>query len=206
VTENSITIGWTVPPPDLKEHVHYYNLIATHADQKREAIYPAQPFTVYAFVDLDPATTYKFKIAACSEYTKQCGNWSTEVNGTTLDGGMSIAREKCILHLVDIQMYLFIVFPVASPPKNLIVICRYDNISSFSFMSITWKPPEKPNGIIQRYNIRLNGMARFKNDMGRLDIHSFEPPSWSVYNRNSTHYNKIPPNTNYTVYSLIIQV
>ncbi|KYN14909.1 Tyrosine-protein phosphatase 69D, partial [Trachymyrmex cornetzi] len=174
VTENSITIGWTVPPSDLKEHVHYYNLMATHADQKREAVYPAQPFIVYAFVDLDPATTYKFKIAACSEYTKQCGNWSAEVNGTTLDG-------------------------VASPPKNLIVICRYDNISSFSFMSITWKPPEKPNGIIQRYNIQLNGVARFKNDMGRLDIHSFEPPSWSVYNRNSTHYNKIPPNTNYTV-------
>lgn len=87
VTENSITIGWTVPPPDLKEHVHYYNLMVTHGDQKREAVYPAQPFTVYAFVDLDPDTTYKFKIAACSEYTKECGNWSIEVNGTTLDGG-----------------------------------------------------------------------------------------------------------------------
>ncbi|KAL0106185.1 hypothetical protein PUN28_016122 [Cardiocondyla obscurior] len=174
VTENSITIGWTVPPPDLKEHVHYYNLMATHADQKREAVYPAQPFIVYAFVDLDPATTYKFKIAACSEYTKQCGNWSAEVNGTTLDG-------------------------VASPPKNLVVTCRYNNISSFSFMSITWKPPEKPNGVIQRYNIQLSGVAKFKNDMGRLDIHNFEPPSWSVYNKNTTHYTKLPPNTNYTV-------
>lgn len=61
--------------------------MATHADQKREAVHPAQPYTVYAFVDLAPATTYKFKIAACSEYTKQCGNWSAEVNGTTLDGG-----------------------------------------------------------------------------------------------------------------------
>lgn len=89
VTENSITIGWTVPPPDLKEHVHYYNLMATHADQNREAVYPAQPVNVYAFMDLDPATTYEFKIAACSEYTKQCGNWSVEVNGTTLDGGTS---------------------------------------------------------------------------------------------------------------------
>ncbi|XP_050461822.1 tyrosine-protein phosphatase 69D [Cataglyphis hispanica] len=173
VTENSITIGWTLPPPDLKEHVHYYNLMATHAEQKREAMYPAQPFTVYAFVNLDPATTYKFKIAACSEYTKQCGNWSTEVNGTTLDG-------------------------VASPPKNLVVTCRYDNISSSSFMSITWKSPEKPNGIIQRYNIQLNGVANFKNDLGRLDIDTFEPPSWSV-KRNSTRYNQIPPNTNYTV-------
>jgi protein-tyrosine phosphatase len=89
VTDNSITIGWTVPPLDLKEHVHYYNLMATHADQNREAVYPAQPVNVYAFMDLDPATTYKFKIAACSEYTKQCGNWSLEVNGITLDGGTS---------------------------------------------------------------------------------------------------------------------
>lgn len=96
VTENSITIGWSIPPPDLKEHVHYYNLMATHANQKREAVYPAQPFIVYAFVDLDPATTYNFKIAACSEYTKQCGNWSAEVNGTTLDGGMSACEEKTI--------------------------------------------------------------------------------------------------------------
>lgn len=71
-------------------------------------------------------------------------------------------------------------------------------------MSITWKPPEKPNGIIQRYNIQLNGVAKFKNDMGRLDIDSFEPPNWSVYKKNSTRYNTIPPNTNYTVYSLII--
>ncbi|KAG7207852.1 hypothetical protein KM043_009453 [Ampulex compressa] len=174
VTENSITIGWTVPPADLKEHVHYYNLMATYGEQKREAVYPAQPFTVYAFVDLNPATTYKFKIAACSEYTKECGNWSIEVNGTTLDG-------------------------VASPPQNLSVNCRFDNISSSSFISITWIHPEKPNGVITRYNIKLSGVARFKNDMGRLDIDSWGPQSSSVYKKNSTRINQIPPNTNYTV-------
>ncbi|XP_076237870.1 protein tyrosine phosphatase 69D [Calliopsis andreniformis] len=174
VTENSITIRWTVPPPDLKEHVHFYNLMAIHGDQKKEAVYPAQPFTVYAFVNLAPATSYKFKIAACSEYTKECGNWSAEVNGTTLDG-------------------------VASPPQNLSVSCKFDNISSFSFISITWVHPEKPNGHITRYNIQLTGVARFKNDMGRLDIESWGPQNWSVYQKNSTHFNQIPPNTNYTV-------
>lgn len=101
VTENSITIGWTQPPPNLIEHVHYYNLMATHAEQKREAIYPAQSLPVYMFMNLDPATTYKFKIAACSEYTKQCGNWSAEVNGTTLDGGLSVQRKIDILRLLD---------------------------------------------------------------------------------------------------------
>lgn len=97
-------------------------------------------------------------------------------------------------------MVFYSILSVASPPKNLTVNCRYDNISSSSFVSITWEHPEKPNGIIQLYNIQLNGIAKFKNQMGRLEIDSFEPPSWSVYKRNSTRYNQIPPNTNYTVY------
>ncbi|XP_033338390.2 protein tyrosine phosphatase 69D isoform X1 [Megalopta genalis] len=175
VTENSITLRWTVPPPDLREHVHYYNLMVTHEEQKKEAVYPAESFAVYAFVDLNPATTYKFKIAACSEYTKECGNWSVEVNGTTLDG-------------------------VASPPQNLTVNCKFNNISSSSFISITWFHPQKPNGEITRYNIKLEGTARFKNEMGRSDIHNWGPQTWSVYMRNSTDYNQIPANTNYTVY------
>lgn len=97
---------------------------------------------------------------------------------------------------------MFLALSVASPPKNLVVICGYDNISSSSFMSITWKPPEKPNGIIQRYTLQLNGVAKFKNDMGLLDINSFELPSKSVSKRNSTRYNQIPSNTNYTVCNL----
>ncbi|XP_066594024.1 tyrosine-protein phosphatase 69D isoform X2 [Prorops nasuta] len=174
VTENSITIAWTQPPQNLKEHVHYYNLMATHAEQKRETVYPAQSFTVYAFVDLEPATTYKFKIAACSDYTKLCGNWSAEVNGTTLDG-------------------------VASPPKNLTVTCRFDNLTSNSFVSITWIHPEKPNGVITRYDIHVSGVANYKNDIGRWVEERWDPPSWSVYQKNSTQYDKISPNTNYTV-------
>ncbi|XP_043501745.1 tyrosine-protein phosphatase 69D-like [Polistes fuscatus] len=174
VTENSITIAWTVPPPHLKEHVHFYNLMATHGDQKRQAVYPAQQFTIYAFVDLDPATNYIFKIAACSEYTKQCGNWSTEVNGTTLDG-------------------------VASPPQELVVTCQYDNISSSSSIYITWLPPKKPNGFITRYNLNLTGIAKFKNDMGRLDIENWNLFR-SISNKNNFRYGQIPSNTNYTVY------
>ncbi|XP_015176074.1 PREDICTED: tyrosine-protein phosphatase 69D [Polistes dominula] len=174
VTENSITIAWTVPPPHLKEHVHFYNLMATYENQKRQAFYPAQQFTVYAFVDLDPATTYNFKIAACSEYTKQCGNWSTEVNGTTLDG-------------------------VAGPPEKLVVTCQYDNISSSSSIYITWLPPIKSNGFITRYNLQLTGIATFKNDMGRLDIDRWNLFK-SISNKNNVRYGQIPSNTNYTVH------
>ncbi|XP_032671027.1 tyrosine-protein phosphatase 69D isoform X2 [Odontomachus brunneus] len=174
VTQDSITIRWTVPPLDLKEHVQYYNLMATHADQKREAVYHAEPITVYAFIGLEPATTYKFKIAACSEYTKQCGNWSAEVNGTTLDG-------------------------MASPPKNLTVYCSFDNISRTSYIFITWDHPEKPNGVIQRYSIQGNGTATFRDETGRLNNTSFDLPSWSVYKKSNARYGHALPNTNYTV-------
>lgn len=88
---------------------------------------------------------------------------------------------------------------MASPPQNLSVNCRFDNISSSSFISISWAHPEKPNGVITRYNIQLTGIARFRNDMGRLDIDTWGPQTWSVYKKNSTHFNQIPPNTNYTV-------
>lgn len=88
---------------------------------------------------------------------------------------------------------------MASPPQNLSVNCRFDNISSSSFISITWAHPDKPNGVITRYNIQLTGSARFKNDMGRLDIDTWGPQIWSVYKKNSTHFNQTPPNTNYTV-------
>lgn len=87
---------------------------------------------------------------------------------------------------------------MASPPQNLSVNCRFDNISSSSFISITWDHPEKSNGVITRYNIQLIGIARFKNGMGRLDIDTWGPQNWSV-KKNSTHFNQIPANTNYTV-------
>lgn len=88
---------------------------------------------------------------------------------------------------------------MASPPQNLSVNCRFDNISSSSFISITWVHPEKPNGVITRYNIQLTGNATFKNDMGHLDIDKWGPQNWSVHKKDSTNFNQIPPNTNYTV-------
>lgn len=173
--ENSITITWTTPPAHLKEHVHFYNLKATHKEENLETTYPAKPESYYAFMNLEPMTTYKFKVQACSEYTKQCGNWSAEINGTTYDGA-------------------------ASPPRNLSVTCRYDNISSTSFLTLSWESPEKPNGVIDRYGVNLTGISVYRNDLGRLEVDNWGPSDKNALGTaRSYHFNQIPPNTNYTV-------
>lgn len=80
-------------------------------------------------------TTYQIKIAACSEYTRLCGAWSREVNGTTLEG-------------------------IPEPPENVTVQCRFDNISQFSSVHVTWRPPTRPFGTIAQYKVVLQGEAR----------------------------------------------
>lgn len=87
MTSTTVTISWNNPPPDLREHIHYYIIDANHESKKREAIVPAQQTPLYLFEYLEPATNYTFKILACNEYTKHCGNWSEEVEAETLDGG-----------------------------------------------------------------------------------------------------------------------
>ena len=96
-THKSITVGWNAPPPELREHVQYYNLMVMHGSENKEAMQLAQVFNDYMFMNLDSATTYQFKIAACSEYTKQCGNWSKIINGTTMDGGTSLKFSNSFL-------------------------------------------------------------------------------------------------------------
>ena len=105
-SENSITITWTTPPPHLKEHIHYYNLKASHKNENLETMYPAHADSYYAFMNLEPATTYLFKVQACSEYTKQCGNWSSEVNGTTYDGGNFLKIDFNLLFLVNFKILI----------------------------------------------------------------------------------------------------
>ncbi|XP_068082268.1 tyrosine-protein phosphatase 69D isoform X2 [Anabrus simplex] len=177
VTSNSITIGWCQPPSSLKDHIHFYQLLIQNNDTgtKREAFHPASEMLLYLFVDLKPATTYHFKVAACSEYTRQCGNWSEEVNGTTMDG-------------------------VSGPPENVTVVCHFDNVSSSSFVIVTWAPPRQPNGKIDRYNVTLIGEAIYKNERGELKNLDWDRKSTSVDEKSrSARFKFIPPNTNYTV-------
>jgi protein-tyrosine phosphatase len=90
------------------------------------------------------------QVAACSEYTRKCGSFSNPVNGTTMDG-------------------------LSSAPDNVTLLCRYDNISRTSIVSVTWAPPERPNGLVVRYNVYLDGSATFKNEKGVMEKVAWEP-------------------------------
>ncbi|XP_063218858.1 tyrosine-protein phosphatase 69D isoform X2 [Bacillus rossius redtenbacheri] len=173
-TRNSITVGWSSPPDDVKDHVTYYTLNVRNNHIHKEAIPDAQSNNLYLFLDLEPATTYHFKVAACNEYTK-CGNWSEEVNGTTMDGE-------------------------SSPPENVSLVCRFDNISRTSFVFVSWLPPLQPNGKIVHYNVILEGIAVFKNDRNVMQEVKFNTQKKFVNEKlNSTRFDMVPANTNYTV-------
>lgn len=130
VTVNSITISWSTPPDELKDHVHMYKLLsqAENSTAVFEAWHSASGENLYMFSNLQPATTYNFQVSACSEYSNLCGNWSAKVNGTTMDG-------------------------ISGPPSNVTVECRFDNISQTSFVYVNWKPPVTPHGTIMSYNV-----------------------------------------------------
>ncbi|XP_039298297.1 tyrosine-protein phosphatase 69D [Nilaparvata lugens] len=172
---NGFTIGWSLPPLDIKDHVHYYQLVLYNNYTKKEAIHPAESINSFMFGDLQSATTYYFKVAACNEYTQQCGNWSKEIPGTTMDG-------------------------VSGPPQNVNITCKFDEISKSSAVGVTWDPPSEPNGKIVHYNVVLHGSASYRNEKGDWEEMTWGPKIKSVdASSNSAVFDMIPPNTNYSV-------
>ncbi|PSN55870.1 Tyrosine-protein phosphatase 69D [Blattella germanica] len=176
VTLNSITIGWSNPPKDMKDHVHYYTLIVQDNSTTKAAIHPEGTMNLFLFTDLQSATTYRFKVSACSYYTNQCGEWSKEANGTTMDGE-------------------------SGPPENVSLVCRFDNISRTSFVYVTWTPPLHPNGQIMHYKVVLEGQASFRNESGLIENITAVPIIKRVEGKtHNARFDGIPPNTNYTVH------
>lgn len=175
-TSNSVSLGWTQPPPDVKDYIQYYQIILENNDTKQETIHPVTSMNAYLFTNLISATTYKIKIAACSEYLKKCGNWSEAVNGTTLDG-------------------------VSDPPVNVSVQCRFDNISHASFVYVTWQPPANTFGVITHYYVVLQGLANFRNDKGVIENMTYGPKVKSIAAESAwARFEVVPPNTNYTIH------
>ncbi|XP_012253102.2 tyrosine-protein phosphatase 69D isoform X2 [Athalia rosae] len=178
-TVNWITIGWPAPPVELQDHVQWYKMMATtDGMEPREAYHPATPgplSTSYVFMDLKPGTEYKLKVAACSEYTKECGEWSEEKLTYTIDG-------------------------VASPPRNLAVTCHFDYATSKSVVSVNWSAPEKPNGLIIRYDIKLTGVAQFRLETGQPVVDRSYATEKRVDGKlHNVEFDQVPFNTNYTV-------
>lgn len=88
MTSDSVTIGWTAPPEELQNHVQYYEILATSSKNvRKEAWSPTARVNGHMLGELDPGTKYNIQVAACSEYTHKCGNWSAPATGITLDGG-----------------------------------------------------------------------------------------------------------------------
>ncbi|XP_047540723.1 tyrosine-protein phosphatase 69D isoform X2 [Vanessa atalanta] len=85
----SVTIGWAPPPEDIAELIHYYLLEARKMDEvaPRSAYHSRDSRNLpYMFDNLEPHSTYVFRVCACSDFTKRCGNWSAEMQAATLDG------------------------------------------------------------------------------------------------------------------------
>lgn len=177
-THSTITIGWSPPSPEILDFIHYYELVVAEAGDNstiiEEAIHPQNSRNLpYMFDNLLTATDYKFKVRSCSELTKQCGNWSDEVTGTTMDG-------------------------LSSEPLNLKISCVYYNISGRTIISATWDAPAKRNGKITSYQIILNGVSTFLSDRGVLKNETYGPKVKNVEFERA-EYDNVPPNTNYTL-------
>ncbi|KAJ6635524.1 Tyrosine-protein phosphatase 69D [Pseudolycoriella hygida] len=177
-THSTITIGWSPPSADILDFIHYYELVVAAAGDNstiiEEAIHPQNSRNLpYMFDHLQTATDYKFRVRSCSELTKQCGNWSDEVTGTTMDGQ-------------------------SSEPLNLVINCTYYNISGRSTVSATWSPPARRNGKITSYQIILNGVSTFRTDRGFLKNETYGPKVKNVEIERAI-YESVPSNTNYTL-------
>lgn len=177
-THSTITIGWAPPPLELLEYVQFYELKVEHSYNSsdfEEAIHPQNSRNLpYMFDNLKIATEYNFKVRACSELTKRCGDWSAVVNGTTMD-------------------YL------SSEPNNLRIVCSHSNVSRRNTVIVDWEKPTVPNGQIISYQIVLTGIATFKAN-GKFKNETYGPKSSNVDLKSlKTTYDSVPPNTNYTV-------
>lgn len=124
---------------------------------------------------LKTATEYKFRVRACSELTKLCGNWSSVVTGTTMDG-------------------------TSSAPLNLTIECHYFGMSGFTTISAQWKQPLNPNGKLVTYQVVLNGVATYRTDKHTLRNETYGPKVKSVSEGTyKAEYDNVPLNTNYTL-------
>ena len=125
---------------------------------------------------LKAGTEYIFRVRACNELTKKCGNWSASVTGTTSDG-------------------------TASVPVNLKVHCKYHNVTDRTIISAQWGPPLQRNGVIVNYNLELNGVASYRSGRNHaLRNDTYGPKSKLVVEtQTKAEFENVPFNTNFTI-------
>ena len=56
----------------------------------------------------------------------------------------------------------------SGPPSNVIANCKFDNISDMNYVEVQWEFPQKPNGLIEFYNVSCT----FIHTYGMLNFHA----------------------------------
>ncbi|XP_059488748.1 tyrosine-protein phosphatase 69D isoform X2 [Neocloeon triangulifer] len=172
----SLTLKWNSPPQKMQDFIHYYKVELMNEKVNMMAVKMAEHSSQHIFhmlQNLEPATTYSLRVAACSEYTKECFDWSKLVEGKTMD------------------------LP-PGPVSDLTVSCKHDNVSKSSVVFVSWAEPKDPRGNITRYYLEIQGSATFLNERGIIVSDTFGPKSKSVERKDATFEN-LPSNTNYSV-------
>lgn len=178
-SHSTITIGWQSPTPDLLDYIHYYEVIVLQGlnETLETVVHPQNSRNLpYMATGLKTATEYFFKVRACNDFSNQCGNWSEIVNGTTMDGQ-------------------------SSAPLELKIHCFHHNVSKRNLVTVEWKQPSNPNGIIMQYQLSLEGSAYFLAETGRYINKTFGPKAKAVDKSQGTKavYDSVPANTNFTL-------
>jgi len=174
ITKNSISVGWNDPPEKFKEHIHFYRASKDDGEHVSEVLH-TQPYPLHLWGDLQSASSYKFTVSACNEYSGECSPPSEVMPGTTYDG-------------------------LSGPPADVVMSCRSDNISVFNWVDVKWQRPVTPNGNIEFYNIELTGRARYFDDKRKMKVVNVDSQT-KTEDSNSimTRFDFLEANTNYSV-------
>ncbi|XP_076044261.1 protein tyrosine phosphatase 69D isoform X2 [Oratosquilla oratoria] len=176
-TTDSLSLGWTKPPPELEQYIGYYVLYLENpkTGEKKETVVQA-PSSDYLFTKLNPSTGYNFTIRACmdvyNDQSKDCGPFATSIIGNTMVG-------------------------VPDSIADLTVKCIRDPITHSNNVQVNWKPPaESP---VEKYEILLKGSAFYFNEEGQKKYDSFE--KYKIVNESIRQYmfQGVKPNTNYSM-------
>ncbi|ODN01275.1 Tyrosine-protein phosphatase 69D [Orchesella cincta] len=169
-TSGTVTLGWTIAQ-SLTNYYHYYNV--SIQDRVGKITYRKSGENPEVMVEnLRSGMDYSFRVAACSEYTHRCDEFSELVNGTTMDG-------------------------MSSPPRNIIVKCHFDERSHEATVKATWDDPTDPQGMVAEYAVVLSGNATYHDEQGRLIEETVGPINKAVRatSTKTIEFTKQPPNT-----------
>ncbi|KAJ0056625.1 hypothetical protein NL108_010576 [Boleophthalmus pectinirostris] len=136
----SANVFWTPPTDELMGMIDYYELKAYNLDNPEEApistTYLANGNFTGVLYGLTPATRYCVTISACTHFG------CTESPQTDSEGGLMSV--------------------LTTPDEAPDAVFPPVTVSSPTSLHITWKPPDKPNGIITDYLLYHNGQMVYK--------------------------------------------